>query len=182
MKELIKDILIFVGFIWLVWLVDFLIPFIDLTQYGIVPRTTQGLIGILFAPFIHGGIMHIASNTIPLIVLSFILFKFYDKQALLVILYSIIMGGFLVWIFGRSSSHIGASGLIYSLAAFNVVFGFLQKKFVNILVSLLVVFLYGGLIWGVLPTHYYISWEGHLFGAITGVFLAFYFSKRSIKN
>jgi len=84
----------------------------------------------------------------------------------------------LVWLMGRSASHIGASGLIYSLAAFNITFGFLQKKILNIIVSLVVVFLYGGLIWGVFPTRFYISWEGHLFGAIAGIFLAYMFNKK----
>jgi len=177
MKEQIKDTLIIVGFIWLVWLVDFLLPFINLNQYGIEPRTLHGLIGILFAPFLHANIFHLISNTVPLTVLLFILIKFYEKQAIIVIFLSIILGGTLVWLFGRSAIHVGASGLIYSLAAFNVVFGFLQKKFVNIAISLLVVFLYGGLIWGIFPTWYFISWEGHLFGAVVGVLLAFILNK-----
>lgn len=178
MKILIKNILIFVAIIWGIYLVDFLIPFFDLNQFGIVPRTLSGLVGILFAPLLHGNILHLVSNTVSLIVLLFILFKFYKEQAMVVIILSVLIGGSLVWLMGRSASHIGASGLIYSLAAFNITFGFLQKKILNIIVSLVVVFLYGGLIWGVLPTRFYVSWESHLFGAIAGISLASMFNKR----
>lgn len=178
MKILIKNILIFVALLWVIYLIDFLVPFFDLNTLGIEPRTLKGLVGIVFAPLLHANLMHLISNSIPLIVLLFILFKFYKKQALMVIILSVLIGGAMVWLMGRSAIHIGASGLIYSLAAFNITFGFLQKKIVNILVSLLIVFLYGGLIWGVFPTHFYVSWEGHLFGAIAGVFLALMFNKK----
>lgn len=178
MKVLIKNILIFVAIIWGIYLIDFLIPFFDLNKYGILPRTLRGLVGILFAPLLHGNIMHLISNTVPLMVLLFILFKFYKDEAMMVIILSVLMGGSMVWLMGRSATHIGASGLIYSLAAFNITYGFLQKKFLNIIVSLLVVFFYGGLIWGVFPTRFYVSWEGHLFGAIAGVVLAFMFNKK----
>lgn len=179
MKTLIKNILIFVAIIWGIYLIDFLIPFFDLNKYGILPRTFRGLVGILFAPLLHGNIMHLISNTVPLMVLLFILFKFYKDEAMMVIILSVLMGGSMVWLMGRSATHIGASGLIYSLAAFNITYGFLQKKFLNIIVSLLVVFFYGGLIWGVFPTRFYVSWEGHLFGAIAGVVLAFMFNKKN---
>ncbi len=178
MKVLVKNILIFIAIIWGIHLIDILVPFFNLNQFGIVPRTLRGLIGILFAPLLHGNITHLISNTLPLVILLFILFKFYKGQAIEVIILSVLAGGGLVWLMGRPASHIGASGLIYSLAAFIITFGFLQKKILNIIVSLVVIFLYNGLIWGIFPTRFYISWEGHLFGAIVGIFLAFIFNNK----
>ena len=137
-------------------------------------RTSWGLIGILTSPFLHGGIRHLISNTFPLIVLLTILNYFYQQKALSVITFTIIIGGLFVWLFARNANHIGASGLIYGLAAFLIANGFIEKKFVPILISIGVILLYGGLIWGVFPSKYgRVSWEGHLFGAIAGVLIAF---------
>ena len=182
MKILIRNILIFIAIIWVVFLIDLLIPFIDLDQYGIIPRQINGLLGIITAPFLHANLLHIVSNTVPLIILLFILFKFYEKQAFLVVILSILIGGSLVWLFGRNAIHIGASGLIYSLAAYIITFGFLQKRILNIVISIIIIFLYEGLIWGILPTKFYVSWEGHLFGAVAGVFLAFMFNNTNKKD
>jgi len=106
------------------------------------------------------------------------LFTFYEKHALEVIIESVLLGGILVWIFGRSASHIGISGLIYSLAAFLIMAGLLKKDIKSLLVSVLILFLYGGLIWGVFPGRFWISWEGHLFGAAAGVLIAFALFKK----
>lgn len=166
-----KYIIEFVLFIYAIYVISLFIP---ITKFGIVPRTMDGLIGIFTSPFLHGGIWHLASNTIPLIVLLTVLNHFYPSKTIPVILFTILLGGLLVWIFARQANHIGASGLIYGLVAFLIVNGFLERKFVPIIVSIGVILVYGGLIWGIIPSlKSHISWEGHLFGAISGTFVAF---------
>ncbi|MDA3890165.1 MAG: rhomboid family intramembrane serine protease [Salinivirgaceae bacterium] len=180
-KKTAINVLYFVALLWVIKVVDVIMPF-SLSQFGIVPRTFGGLAGILFAPFLHANIFHLLSNTIPVFVLLFVLLLFYKNDAPLVITFSVLLGGLLVWIFGRSASHIGISGLIYSLAAFLITAGFLRKDFKSVVVSLAIIILYGGLIWGIFPGRYWISWEGHLFGALVGVFIAFYFFKKDKKS
>lgn len=86
-----------------------------------------------------------------------------------VILISVLLGGFLVWVFGRDANHIGASGLIYGLASFLILNGFVEQKFIPLLISIVIAIIYGGLFWGMFPSmRSYISWEGHMFGAIAG--------------
>ena len=172
MQKRITNILIFILFLWLIKVIDTLLP-IDLGQFGIIPRTIRGLIGIIVAPLIHGNYYHLISNTAPLFVLLLSLFTFYKKQAILVVIGSVLLGGLLVWIFGRTASHIGISGLIYSLAAFRITSGIVKKDFKSLLISILVIVFYGGLVWGVFPGRFGISWEGHLFGAVAGVLIAF---------
>jgi membrane associated rhomboid family serine protease len=166
-----KYIIQFVICIYVIFVISIFIP---ITQFGIIPRTAWGLVGILTSPFLHGGIRHLVSNTIPLIVLLLILNYFYQKKAVSVIAFTIIIGGLFVWIFARSSNHIGASGLIYGLAAFLIANGFIEKKILPLVISIVVILLYGGLIWGVFPSTYgRVSWESHLFGAISGILIAF---------
>lgn len=176
-KELALKVLIFIGVLWGIKLVDAVIPF-DFAQFGIVPRTLKGLLGIIFAPFLHANFFHLLSNTIPTFVLLLVLISFYKKEAPAVIILSILMGGSLVWIFGRSASHVGISGLIYSMAAFLITAGFLKKDIKSLLLSIVIIILYGGLIWGIFPGRFWVSWEGHFFGAIVGVILAFYMFKK----
>ncbi len=166
-----KYIIQFVVCIYVIFAISIFIP---ITKFGIIPRTSWGLIGIFTSPFLHAGIRHLVSNTIPLIVLLFILNYFYHRKAFTVIVFTVIIGGFFVWVFGRSANHIGASGLIYGLAGFLITNGFVEKKLLPLIISAGVIFLYGGLIWGVFPTVYsYVSWEGHLFGTIAGILIAF---------
>jgi len=178
----IKRSIFFVFSVWLVFILDIIIP-IDFNNYGILPRTIQGLVGIPLSPFLHAGLFHIISNTIPLFILLFLLFTFYKKESLPVIVLIILIGGILVWIFGRKSYHIGASGLIYGLFSFLVVSGFLRKNIKTIIVSIIVIFLYGGLIYGIFPQQSHISWEAHLFGAIAGIICSYLFkTKRNEKS
>lgn len=171
-----KYIIQFVVLIFAIYIIGLFIP---ITKFGIVPRTVDGLIGIFTAPFLHRGIWHLVSNTIPLIVLLTVLSHFYPKKTLSVVLFTVLAGGMLVWIFAREANHIGASGLIYGLAAFLITNGFLEQKLVPILISIAVAFVYGGLIWGIFPSlRSHISWEGHLFGAVSGVLIAFLLKKK----
>lgn len=178
----IKKSIFLVFIIWLVFILDIIIP-IDFNNYGILPRTVNGLIGIAACPFLHAGFFHIISNSIPLFVMLFLLFTFYRKEAIKVIIIVILIGGFLVWLFGRNSYHIGASGLIYGLFCFLVVSGFLRKNITSIIVAIIVGLLYGGLIYGIFPQQSHISWEAHLFGALAGVFSAYIFrDKKNIEK
>ena len=150
---------------------------VSLNSFGILPRDFVGLRGILFSPFIHGGFDHIVSNTFPVLILGTAIYYFYRKSANYVILYSFLMTGLWTWAMARSSFHIGASGLIYAWGAFLFASGAINKNKRMMGLSLLVVFIYGSLIWGVLPLMPNISFESHLFGAIAGFILAYVFRK-----
>ena len=154
---------------------------VDFSKYGIYPQTIKGLRGIVFSPFIHGSIQHIYHNTIPLFVLTMALFYFYRQIAWKVIVYGVLISGFLTWCIGRPSYHIGASGLIYVLVSFIFFKGVFAKHFRLIALSLLVIFLYGSMIWYVFPVDETISWEGHLAGLITGLIFALLFKKEIAK-
>lgn len=163
----------------IIWIVHFVNIFLQmsLNRYGILPRSLEGLRGILFAPFLHGDLLHLVSNTLPLFFLSLALFHFFRRSALPVIILAILLGGLLVWLFGRTAMHVGASGLIYSLAGFLMAIGIFRRNFQTILISTLIFLLYGGIIWGVFPTEPWVSWEAHLFGFLVGILLAWIFRK-----
>lgn len=148
---------------------------VRLSHFGVYPRKFKGLFGILSSPFIHGDWKHLFNNSVPLIVLGSALFHFYNRLAIRVWIYSIIFTGILVWLGGRPSFHIGASGLVYALATFLFFSGFIRKHKPLMAISMIVVFIYGGMVWGIFPKDEHISWEGHLFGAINGLFWALYY-------
>ncbi len=148
---------------------------IRLSHLGIYPREIKGLIGILSGVFIHGDWKHLFNNSVPLLVLGTALYYFYNSLANKVWIYSIIYSGILVWLGGRPAFHIGASGLVYALAAFLFFSGFIRKHRNLMALSMSVVFLYGGLVWGIFPSDEHISWEGHLFGALNGLIWAIYY-------
>lgn len=144
----------------------------DLSYLGIYPRTLSGLKGVVLSPFLHGSIGHLYNNSIPVFVLLTILLSFYRKQALKVVFAGILLSGLITWCIGRSSYHIGASGLIYVLTGFIFFKGILARHFRLIALSLLIIFVYGGLVWYLFPVDEQISWEGHLGGFISGLVLA----------
>lgn len=161
---------------WLVYSVEIYLNY-DLGFLGIYPRKLSGLIGIVTAPMLHGDATHLASNTFPLIFLGSTLYLFYDRIASRVFFQCYLFPGILVWLFGRPSFHVGASGLIYALAFFLISFGLFRKDFRSLLISLVIIVFYGGLIYGILPVRQGVSWESHLMGAIVGVATASVFSK-----
>lgn len=174
--DILKSLKIAAGFVvvmWSVFLFNILFPFFDFNRLGILPRTPSGLIGIITSPFLHGSILHIISNTFPLFVLMILLLIFYKKLALNVLIILYILPGVLVWCLATNGYHIGASGLIYALAGFLCALGFFRQDLKSILISVLVIILYGGLVWGVLPVRRHISWESHLFGAAVGIITAY---------
>lgn len=179
--EMIKSLLIPGGFILLLWIILIVQEMFNLNfpyALGLYPRTASGLIGILTSPLIHGGYTHLFSNTIPLFLLAAGILYFYPETAYKVIGLIYILTGLLVWLFARSVYHIGASGLIYGFAAFLFFSGIFKRDNRSIGLSLLVTFLYGGMVWGILPGQPGISWESHFFGGITGVICAFIFRKK----
>ena len=166
--------------IWLVFWAEVRFGF-NFSKFGIYPQSLLGLRGVLLSPFIHGDIYHIYHNTIPLFVLSMALFYFYKPIAWKVLLFGVLFSGLLTWWIGRPSYHIGASGLIYVLVSFMFFKGVFTKYFRLIALSLLIVFLYGSMIWYVFPVKENISWEGHLSGLITGLLFAVFFKKKMPK-
>ena len=170
----------FVLLIWIAFWFEVRFGF-NFSSYGVYPRTLTGLRGVVFSPFIHSGMEHLYHNSIPLLVLSMALFYFYREISWKVILYGILLSGFLTWSIGRPANHIGASGLIYVLMSFILFKGIFAKHFRLIALSLLVVFLYGSMIWYVFPVKENMSWEGHLSGLIVGLFFALFFRKSIAK-
>ena len=146
---------------------------IDLGNHGILPRTVSGLQGVIFSPFLHGDLSHIANNSLPLFILTTALIYFYREVSLKVLVYGILFSGIITWIIGRESYHIGASGLIYVLVSFIFFKGMMTQYYRLMALSLAVVVLYGGMIWYVFPdVDHKISWEGHLAGLLTGFVFA----------
>jgi membrane associated rhomboid family serine protease len=163
---------------WVVYLTEVLFS-VKFTQFGLYPHEWKGLIGIVTMPLLHEGITHLMSNTPALFLLIFGLFLFYKKEAWSILFYLYLTSGLMTWLMGRTQSvHVGASGIVYALAAFHFVTGIIRKVPRQLAFSLLVSFLYGGFIWAFFPALYKdtsISWEGHLSGLLTGIALAFYF-------
>lgn len=164
--------LFFVGLLWLVkfFEVYFQTKFVT---HGVLPRNWEGLQGILFSPFIHSGYEHLISNSVPLLILLTSLIYFYKEVWLRVFLISWLLGGFWLWLGGRENYHIGASGIVYGLAAFLFLSGVLRKHTGLMALSLLIVFLYGSMVWGIFPLFRDMSWEGHLYGTVAGLLAAY---------
>jgi membrane associated rhomboid family serine protease len=145
---------------------------LDFSTWGILPLKIKGLRGIIFSPFIHGSIGHLAANTFPLFILTFSLFFFYRKSPYLIFLLIYILSGSFVWLFGREALHIGSSGIIYGLAAYLFLSGILSRNVSQLTISLIVALVYGYLFWGIFPIKPEISWESHLWGGVAGFGLA----------
>lgn len=172
---------VFLLLIWMVFIVDISLD-LHLSYHGLYPRKISGLQGILFGPFIHGGIKHIVANSLPLFALSSLLFYFYRNLSFKVLIFSYLFTGILVWIIGRPSYHIGVSGIIYALAGFLFVSGIIRKHLGLMAISFLVAFQYGSMIWGILPIEDQVSWESHLSGLLTGIALAWIYRNRGPKG
>ena len=151
-----------------------------LDVFGILPRQLLGLRGIFFAPFLHGGFQHLVTNSIPFALLGWLVMLDRIRDFFTVTLITMLVGGLGVWLIGAQNSvHIGASILIFGYLGFLLFRGYFRRDIPSIAVSLLVFFLYGGVLWSVLPTTPGVSWEGHLFGLIGGVIAAKYLNPRS---
>ena len=188
-KQLIFRALFFpVLFLCLIWIAKFIeIQFgLEYRDFGVFPRTVSGLKGILFAPFIHSkGLTHICNNSIPILVLGGLLFFSYKKIAVEIFVWLFFISGFWLWIIGRPSLHIGASGIIYALASFLLISGFIRKDPKLTAVSFVIIFIYGSMIWHTFPSFIIkenISWEGHLSGFLAGVLVSVFYKNEGPKR
>ncbi|MBC8047777.1 MAG: rhomboid family intramembrane serine protease [Fimbriimonadaceae bacterium] len=150
---------------------------IDLRKFGIYPKEASGLIGVFASPFLHADWNHLISNSIPFLILGVLILYSYRKVAFKAFLFIWFASGFMVWLTGRPSYHIGASNLVYGFAFFIFFSGIFRKDIQSIVLSLFVVFVYGSIVWGIFPIKPDISWEGHLMGAASGTFIAFIYRK-----
>ena len=162
------------GFVALIWFIQSLNWGLDLglERFGVRPRQLAGLLGILLAPLLHGGYSHLFANSLPLLVLVTVMLHLYPNSARTVIPAVYLGPGIAVWLFARPSVHIGASGLVYGLVSYIFLAGVIRRDTRAIAASLLVCFMYGALVWGVLPIEPGVSWETHLAAALVGLALA----------
>lgn len=182
-KRFFQSLIFPVAFVLLLWLIKAadVIWDMDMNEYGLYPLKVKGLLGIITSPLLHAGFSHLFANTIPLLVLGSLLFYFYRPLAWQVFFLIWLMTGVWVWVFARGSGvHIGASGIIYGLASFLFLSGIIRREQRLMIITLLVTFLYGSLLWGLFPQFFpkeHISWESHLMGLLSGALLAIYYRK-----
>jgi len=169
----------FVLIIWLVYLFEIYFGF-NFNKFGVFPRTLKGLRGVFLTHFIHGDTKHLFNNSIPLFVLMSGILYFYREVALKELICGAFFTGFFTWLIARESYHIGASGIIYLLFSFILFSGILRKQYRLMAFSFIVIFLYGSMVWYVLPIKEGMSWEGHLSGFLVGFFFAVFYRNRGI--
>jgi membrane associated rhomboid family serine protease len=179
-KQRLLVIVVLAAVMWLIQVLNSLVWGGGLSlRYGIHPRTTSGLFGIVFAPFLHGGYLHLLSNTVPFLVLGSLVAVRGMGQFVTASVLIVIGGGLGTWLTGGAYTvHVGASGVIFGYFGFLVLAGLLEKEPGSLLVSVVVGMLYGGMIWGVLPTVPHVSWQGHLFGFLAGLGTARLFASK----
>lgn len=172
-KILLRELFPFT-FVVLIWIIQLLQAFLDEDwgQYSVYPRSLWGLRGIITSPLLHGSWEHLVGNTIPLLVLGLLLFNSYKQIAGKVFWLIYLLNGTLIWLFARENIHLGASGVVYGLASFLFFSGMIRRNQQLGMISLLIVFLYGSMVWGIFPFDPHVSWEAHLYGAITGLILS----------
>jgi membrane associated rhomboid family serine protease len=169
--------IIMVAVLWVIQVIQFILPFVNFGRYGIYPGEIWGLRGVIFAPLIHSGWGHLLSNTPPFLALSVIIWFFYRRIAVQSFTMIYILTGLGVWIFGRDVFHIGASGVVYGLVSFVFWNGVFRRNLKSIVLALIVVFYYGSMFAGILPGQEGISWESHLIGGIVGIFVSYWFKE-----
>lgn len=173
----VLPVLVLLALMWVSEIVDLLAP-VNLDQWGIRPRDTGHLVGIVLSPFLHLGFGHLMANTTSLLILGALL-ALSTRHLWLVTTAVVLLGGIGVWLIGGSHSvHIGASGIVYGYAAFLAVYGFVARHFWQAVLGIVVIGLYWSLLWGVLPGRSGISWEAHLFGALAGAGMAVWLGRR----
>jgi membrane associated rhomboid family serine protease len=161
-------VLILVAIIWIFEAVNLVMGH-RLTTWGILPRSIDGLIGIPLAPFIHAGLWHAVSNTLPLIILGGLTLAGDKSRFWIMTAAIILLSGIFVWLFARSSYHVGASGLVFGYFGALLTRAVIIRSLPSIVLAVITITLYGGLLWGILPLRSYISFEGHFFGLVAGV-------------
>ena len=169
-----QQIPLMLGWVALLWSIECVNALLDhrLNRWGILPRTLAGLWGIPLSPFLHGSFTHLILNTVPLVTLGGFVAFYGARIFLAVSLWIILLSGGALWLLGRSAYHVGASSVLFGYFGYLVARGWYERSVTALLVALLTLVLYGGMVWGILPTRSYISWEGHLFGLLAGVLVA----------
>ena len=170
-------VLVFIGLLWWIGVIDAVFQ-LQLARFGVLPRQAEGLRGVLFAPLIHGSWLHLLANTLPLFILGTAMLYGYPRAAKVALPVIYLASGIGVWFFARGNYHIGSSGLAYGMMFFVFVIGILRWDKLSIVLSMIVFFLYGGMIWGIFPQREGISFESHFFGAVTGVVMAIVLKRR----
>lgn len=172
-KILSKELLIFLAAIWLVFILDLLIPFMSFNSFGIQPRTYSGVLGIVFAPFLHGGLFHIISNSISLIGAGILVRMAVGSQNLsLVMLLSALGAGIGTWIFSTAGVVVGASGVVYGLIGFLFANALYNPSIRSWGIALISLVIFGGAVLGLFTYKPFISWAGHFWGFVSGVVIA----------
>ncbi|MBN1820978.1 MAG: rhomboid family intramembrane serine protease [Prolixibacteraceae bacterium] len=183
-KILVHSLVFASAFVFLFWFVKIIehVFELDFVTFGVYPLHLKGLKGILFSPFIHANFNHLMANSVPFFILTTALIYYYRRISYRIFFLIYIISGICVWVGGRQAWHIGASGVVYGLAAFHFVSGILRNDLRLLTMSIIVVFLYGSMIWGIFPLKPEISWEAHLWGGVSGVILAFYYRRFIVKR
>lgn len=171
LKRYAKVLFGFVALLWVLELVSWALP---IDPFGVHPREAIGLVGILTHPFLHGSLGHVLGNSIGLLLFGGMIVLKEERDLYVTAALSSILGGLGIWVFGGAhTNHVGASGVVFGLFGYLLSTGFFERKVGSIVLSVFVLLLWGGMIFGVLPGQQGISWEGHLFGFLAGVFSAF---------
>ena len=178
-KEVLLVPTIFIFLIWFIYWIEIRFS-LNFTKFGVLPRNLSGLKGVFLSSFIHSDTNHLFNNSVPLFVLISFLVYFYRSVYLKVLFFGGFLSGLLTWLIAREAYHIGASGIVYLVFSFVFFSGVIKKQFQLVAVSLIVIFLYGSMIWYVLPIKDGVSWEGHLSGFLIGLIFAFIFKQRGI--
>ena len=171
--------LAFAAILWAIHLVNFALD-LDVAPFGVKPRTIAGLAGLVFAPLVHGNFEHLIANTLPVIILGTAMLHLYPRASPIVLPAIWVGPGLAVWLFAQGGIHIGASGLVYGLVAYVFTAGLIRRDRRAIAASMIVAFLYGASVWGVLPIQRAHSWETHLAAALIGLALAFALRNRDV--
>lgn len=173
----------FVGLMWLIFFVNGIFFGGRLALWGIRPHSVMGLRGIIFAPFLHGSLLHLISNTLPFLTLGWLVMWRETRDFWPVTLITWVVSGLGTWLTGSPTSiHIGASGLVFGYLGYLILRGYFDRSIPAIAFSIIVILLYGGMLWGILPLSYGVSWQGHLFGLVGGGIAAYVLSPRSSRR
>ena len=186
-SDIVRPILILAGFLAIFWgleIFDWLTgDFFYLDGWGVRPRRLDSLPNIFFSPFLHGGFGHVAANSIPFAVLGALIMLRDDGEFWAVTFITTVISGLGIWLTGGPNSiHIGASGVVFGYFGYLLLLSYFERSIASIATSLIVLFLYGGLLWGVLPLQSGVSWQGHLFGFIGGIVAAYFLARRAASH
>lgn len=174
LRASLKLPLSFLALLWIVHLVQHLLG-LNFASYGILPRHSTGLTGVITAPLIHGSFLHLLNNSLPFLVTSVLILFFYRRVAIIAFMAIYLLTGVMVWFMAKSAFHIGLSGVVYGLVSFIFFSGVFRRSLQSMVLAMVVAFLYSGMIYGIFPTQPGVSWESHLLGGIVGTLVAFLF-------